>query len=420
MNFNFKSIWLVFVVFLCSCGREIPTADRIITNANIWTGNPEKITVEAMAIAGDSILAVGSNQEILEYRSDKTIVHELDSGFIVPGFIDSHVHFFTGGFNLLSVKLRSAKSPEEFIEKIKAYAETIPEGSWILGGDWDHNNWDATLPHRTWIDSITPGHPVFVRRLDGHMGLANSLAMKLAGIDKNSENVDGGTIDRDSKGNLTGIFRDNAMNFILDSIPPPGEQEFQKALKAAMDYVASRGLTSVHHMAGISYPGEYEALKKARDNELLKTRIYFMHALPEWRALRDELERNGPGDNWLRIGGLKGFVDGSLGSHTAAFFEPYDDKPDDHGLFINSPDSINEQVKLADRAGLQIMIHAIGDSAVHFLLDVYERVAQENEKRDRRFRVEHAQHISSEDVPRFGKLNVIASMQPYHAIDDGR
>lgn len=403
------------LILLASCRNEQTPADMIITNTTIWTGNPEMPFAEAMAVKGDTILAIGTSKEVAGYKDDHTKVLDLNGKFITPGFIDSHLHFLEGGFDVTSVHLRDAKTPEEFIDRIAAYAKSLAPGEWILGGKWDHENWGGTLPSREWIDSVTPDNPVFVSRLDGHMALANSLALKLAGVNNNTADVAGGSMVRDRHGRLTGILKDNAMSLMYDKIPEPTPAQVDTALAHAMRYVASKGVTSVVHMVG-----HLDALEKARDHHALITRLYVAWPLADWQGLVDKIKKEGRGDKWLRIGGLKGFVDGSLGSHTAAFFEPYADAPEKKGFFVNAPEDLYRWISDADKAGLQVMIHAIGDSAVHFLLDTYERVEKENGERDRRFRVEHAQHLIPSDIGRFAGLGVIPSMQPYHCIDDGR
>lgn len=400
---------------LLSCTDRNPKADRIILNADIWTGDQSNPSAQAMAIAGDSLLAVVSNAEIEKYIGPNTEVIDLNGAFVTPGFIDSHVHFLMGGFNLSGVQLRDAKTKEEFISRIKAFAETVPAGTWILGGDWDHENWGGELPTRQWIDAVTPDHPVWITRLDGHMSLANTAALTAAGVDRAVKDVEGGTIVRDANGNLTGIFKDNATNIVDRHVPEPSPEQVDNALQAAMKYVASFGVTSVHHMAG-----HIDALERARKSNNMITRIYAMYPISQWEVLNEKIAREGTGDKWLKVGGLKGFVDGSLGSHTAAFFEPFTDAPSDTGLWVNTPEQLYTWISAADKAGLQLMVHAIGDRAINSLLNIYERVERENGSKDRRFRIEHAQHIAHQDIPRFAALNVIPSMQPYHAIDDGR
>jgi predicted amidohydrolase YtcJ len=412
---------LSIMLVLSACEtNEKPKANLVITNATIWTGNTEQPWAQAMAISGDTLLAVGTVEEIKHYIEDNTIVNDLNGRFVTPGFIDSHVHFLTGGFDLASVQLRDAATPEEFINRVAEFAKTVPEGNWILGGAWNHENWGGELPTKEWIDEVTPNHPVLITRLDGHMSLANSLALKMAGITSQTPDVAGGQIERTATGELTGLLRDNAVTLVGAIIPTPDEAQFSKALHAAMQYVAAKGVTSVHYMAGTTPKGAFEALKNARNNDELITRIYYMYDLENWQALEADIKQSGFGDKWLKIGGLKGFVDGSLGSHTAAFFDPYTDKPTDRGIYLTPQDSLVKYIMAADKAGLQLMVHAIGDEGIHFLLNTFEQAQKENGPRDRRMRIEHAQHIAPADIPRFAQLGIIPSMQPYHAIDDGQ
>jgi hypothetical protein len=414
-RFPYCQIIIALSLAVVSCQNK-QQADMIITNAVIWTGNESQPLAEAMAVSGDTIVAVGTNREILKFEGSNTVVTDMGGKFVAPGFIDSHVHFLQGGLNLTSVQLRDASTPEEFINRIGSYAKTIRPGTWILGGDWDGKGWE-TLPEKGWIDSVTPDNPVFVSRLDGHMGLANSLAMKLAGVDRKVKDIAGGTIVRDLSGNLTGVFKDNAMDLIFGKVPPTSPEENESALIAAMEYFASNGVTSVQ---AVDASGYADAIARVRDRGKLITRVYVMTPIYAWASQRDKITLEGNGDHLVRTGGVKAFVDGSLGSHTAAFIEPYSDLKTDSGFFVNNEEDLYKWISEADRAGLQAVIHAIGDRAINFLLDTYERVGIENGDRDRRFRIEHAQHISPGDIVRFAKLNVIASMQPYHAIDDGR
>ncbi len=324
---------------------------------------------------------------------------------VTPGFVDSHVHFLDGGFGLGSVKLRDAASRAEFVRRIAEFARTAPAGAWVLGGDWDHELWGGELPRRDWIDAVTPDRPVWVNRLDGHMSLANGAALRAAGVTARTPDPPGGTIVRGPGGEPTGILKDNAMELVDRVIPdaPPAAKD--RALEAAMRYAAAQGVTSVVHMGTWE---DLEVFRRAHDAGRLITRIHAAVPLASWQRLRDEVAAHGRGDSWLAIGGLKGFVDGSLGSCTAAFAAPYADAPGNRGT------------SGADRLGLQVIVHAMGDRAIRLQLDIFERVGREDGPRDRRFRVEHAQHLTPADIPRFAALGVIASMQPYHAIDDGR
>lgn len=399
-----------------SSGGEPPVTLAVV-NARVWTGNAQRPWADAIATRGDTIAAVGSSAEVMKAAGDGARVIDVNGAMVVPGFIDSHVHFIDGGFRLSSVQLRDAKTPAEFIARMKAYAATLQPGSWILGGDWDHTVWGGELPRHDWIDSVTPNNPVWVHRLDGHMGLANSAAMRAAGVTSATADVDGGTIVRDSAGEPTGIFKDNAESLIARAVPEPSPELADRALDSAMKYVAEQGVTSVHHMGSW---WDLAVFERAHSADRLSTRIYAMVPLDSWEQLRDTVAARGHGDAWLRIGGLKGFVDGSLGSHTAAMLHPFSDSPHDSGLLVNTPEDLYTWTSGADRAGLQVMVHAIGDRAIRQQLDIYERVEREDGPRDRRFRIEHAQHIAPSDIPRFAVLDVIASMQPYHAIDDGR
>jgi predicted amidohydrolase YtcJ len=372
---------------------------------------------EAVASDGETIVAVGSAADIEPYIGTETEVISVPGGMLVPGLIDAHVHFVTGGSGLASVQLRDAATPEEFVKRIGAFAATLEPGEWVLYGNWDHEMWGGELPRRDWIDAVTSENPVWINRLDGHMALANSLALEAAGVDADSPDIPGGEIVRDQSGSPTGVLKDNAMTLVNEAVPEPGQAQLDREVTAAMAHVAANGVTSVHDMAGWDSLAAY---RRAKDNDSLITRIYSVMPLSDWQRLHEEVGTNGRGDNWLRIGGLKGFMDGSLGSHTAAFFEPFTDAPDDTGLLINDLDDMRSWISEADAADLHVMVHAIGDRAIRSLLDIYLDVAEEHGDRDRRFRIEHAQHIHPDDIGRFRMQNVIASMQPYHAIDDGR
>jgi predicted amidohydrolase YtcJ len=387
-----------------------------VVNARVWTGDSTRPWADAIAVRGDRIATVGSSASIRKMAGDARVI---DAGgqMVVPGFIDAHVHFVAGGFRLSSVQLRDAKTPAEFIARIKAFAATAPAGAWITGGDWDHERWGGELPRRDWIDSVTPDNPVWVNRLDGHMALANSAALRAAKVTRASRDVAGGTIVRDARGEPTGVFKDNAMDAVDSALPDPPAELEDRALDAAMAYVAEQGVTSVHHMGSWR---DLAIFERARHANRIATRIYAAVPLATWERLRDTVAARGRGDSWVRIGLLKGFVDGSLGSHTAAMLQPFTDVPTDTGLFVNMPENLYQWVSGADKAGLHVTVHAIGDKAIRTQLDIFERVAKENGPRDRRFRIEHAQHIAPPEMARFGQLGVIASMQPYHAIDDGR
>jgi predicted amidohydrolase YtcJ len=415
---------LPFVAALAACRVSVtpnssvaPTTTLAIVNARVWTGDPRRPWADAVAVAGDRIGVVGSSAEVMKTVSGATRVVDARGQMLLPGFIDAHVHFMSGGFSLTSVQLRDARTRAEFVLRIKAHASKLPPGAWMLEGNWDHQNWGGDLPRAAWIDSVTPHTPVLIQRLDGHMSLANSAAMRAAGITRDTKDVSGGEIVRDESGNPTGIFKDNAAELVGRVVPDPLPAQEDSALDAAMRHVAEQGVTSIHNMGSWR---DLDVFRRAHAGGRLRTRIYSAVPLATWERLRDTVKARGRGDAWFRIGALKGFVDGSLGSHTAAMLEPFTDTPRDTGLFVTPPETIYRWTKGADAAGLHVVIHAIGDRANRVLLDTYERVMRENGPRDRRFRVEHAQHLAPPEIGRFGRLGVIPSMQPYHAIDDGR
>jgi len=397
------------------------TADIMITGGVVWTGlssgGPQR---GAVAIARGKILAVGDSAELARYVGPRTEVVRADGGLVLPGLADAHTHFTDGGFQLASLDLRDAATPQEFVRRIAAFAQTRKRGEWILGGDWDHTLWrGAPLPRHEWIDSVTPDNPVFVNRLDGHEALANAAAMKAAGVTRGTAAPAGGEIVRDARtGEPIGIFKDRALDLIGRAIPPPSPEQRDSALARALAHAASLGVTATAHMsASWEDLASYRRLERA-GRLTLRVAVYL--PLESWRTVADTVGRLGPGDDWVKIGGLKGYMDGSAGSRTAYFFQPYSDSAGYSGLLQHPEADMRQWIGAADAAGLQIAVHAIGDRANAILLAIYDSVARAHGPRDRRFRVEHAQHLRPEDIPLFGKLGVIPSMQPYHAIDDGR
>jgi predicted amidohydrolase YtcJ len=395
--------------------------DTIIVNAIVHTMDSKQPIAEAVAIYGNRIVAVGANSDIRKLAGSTTRVIDAKKRLVLPGFNDAHTHFLSGGFQLSSVDLRDANTPQEFATRIKNFAAKLPKGRWITGGDWDHERWpDANLPTKDLIDGFTPETPVFVNRLDGHMALANSLALKLADVTRQTPDPAGGVIVRDKTGEPTGILKDAAQSFVWKVVSPSSFDEKLAAARAATKYAAKLGVTSVQDMSAGNDVGVYQTLL---DRGELKTRIYAVSPLPAWERLAKTGVRAHFGGDMLRVGGLKGFADGSLGSTTALFYERYKDDPSTSGIAgdeMYPEGAMLTRVREADRAGLQILIHAIGDRANDLILGIYEEVERENGDRDRRFRIEHAQHLRSQDIPRFARDKVIASMQPYHAIDDGR
>ncbi len=417
MKLKIYAVFLSLILFV-SADAQTLTADLIIVNANVRTMDASKPNAEAVAVMGNRIIAVGTNKDVRALSGANTRILDAKGKLVLPGFNDSHVHFLDGGLQLSSVDLRDAKSPQEFTLRIKNFAAKLPKGRWITGGVWDHENWSpANLPTKELIDAVTPDNPVFIIRLDGHMALANTLALKLATVNKDTQTPAGGEIVRDAQGNPTGVLKDAAMNFVYAVMPADSFERKLEAIQAATDYAASVGVTSVQDMsAGTDVAVYQELIRQGK----LKTRIYAVSTLSDWQRWNKTGVRRAFGSEMLRVGGLKGFADGSLGSTTAWFYEPYLDAPNSTGLASDEMPKTYDNVSGADRADLQVMIHAIGDRANDEILKIYEKVEKENGTRDRRFRIEHSQHLNVDLIKRFAANKIVASMQPYHAIDDGR
>ncbi len=394
-------------------------ADIVVVNANIHTMDTARPLARSLAVLGGKIVRVGSDADTKPLIGPATRVIDAGGKTVIPGFNDAHLHFISGGMQLGLIDLRDARSREEFAARIKEYSAKLKPGEWILGGNWDHENWTPNdLPTRQLIDAAAPNNPVFVERLDGHMGVANSLALKLAGVTKETKDVDGGLIVRDANGEPTGVLKDTAMGIVDRIIPPSSTAQLTAAAIAATDHAASLGVTSVQDMSAGKAVSIYQELIRAGR---LKTRIYAGNALFDRQGLEDVGLQSAFGSPMLRVGSLKGFADGSLGSRTAWFFEPYNDDPSTSGIpRAEVLTTMKAAVADADKHGLQVMIHAIGDRSNATILDIYESVIREDGPRDRRFRIEHSQHLRPQDIPRFAKLGVVASMQPVHLTDDGR
>lgn len=399
-----------------------PSADLIVTNARVWTVDKARPTAEAVAVLGDRLVAVGSNAEIEAWRAPATKVIDAGGKLLLPGFNDAHVHFVGGGYQLDAVQLNDAVSTDEFVRRLAERAKRTPKGEWIQGGDWDETKWNPVqLPTAALIDTVTPNNPVFLGRYDGHSALANSIALRLAGITSRTPDPPGGTIVRDSHGNPTGDLKDAAMSLVDKVIPPLSREQRMRAIRRALEHAASLGVTSVQHMDP-DY-ADIAAYAELLQSGELTTRIY---AAPLIDGVDDQVKigvRHAFGDAWLRIGAVKAFADGSLGSGTAYFFSPYSDEPGSHGLLSGEMQPLSlmlDRMMKADAADIQICTHAIGDRAISTILDLYTEVVKAHHSMDRRLRIEHAQHMAEKDFDRFAQLNVIASMQPYQAIDDGR
>lgn len=382
-----------------------------LENGRIWTGDG---FVSSVVVEGNRIVTVDDS-------SGPGPVIDLQGRLAMPGFIDNHTHFIRGSLELSRVRLRDAQTPEELARRIGAHAETLEAGQWITGGAWDEQQWTPyRMPDRALIDAGTPDHPVFVGRADMHMALANTLALQLAGISRETPDPPGGTIVRDANGEPNGLLKDTAMTMVSAIIPPPSIDERVAAARVGLAEAARAGLTSFCDM-GMSAEAYADLRAYARlDREgALTSRVNLYTPIRDYERLKDLGVEKRFGSGRLRIGGLKGFSDGSLGSSTAAFFEPFEGDACNCGLVMEEMENgaMARWVADADAHDLQIALHAIGDRANDQVLSLFESLPN---ARERRFRIEHAQHLNAELIARFGKSGVIASMQPHHAIDDGR
>ncbi|MGH9580977.1 MAG: amidohydrolase, partial [Terriglobales bacterium] len=402
--------------------QEPPAADLVILNARVWTVDRERPEAEAVAVLGERIVSVGSNDQVKAWRGPRTRVIDAGGLRLLPGFNDAHVHFANGGRQLDKVNLKDAATPEEFVRRIAEQVEKTPRGEWVLGGNWDHENWTPVeLPTRHMIDGVSPTTPVFVSRYDGHMALANSAALRLATVTAQTPDPPGGVIVRDAKGQPTGALKDAAMGYVQRVIPPKTREQRTRAIRRALAHARSLGVTSVQEM--YSEYEDFAIYAQLAEAGELPVRIYAVPALATWDRLALIGVRRAFGSTFLRTGALKESSDGSLGSTTAYFFDPYNDAPETRGLLgpgMHPISRVRGRMLEADAAGLQLCIHAIGDQAISTVLDLFEDVIRANGPRDRRLRIEHAQHMATKDFDRFAAQHVIASMQPYHAIDDGR
>lgn len=397
-------------------------AALLLVNGKIWTGDLQHPEVQAIAISGDRVAAVGTDEQILKLNDGRIPVFDLRGRRVLPGFDDAHVHFLQGGEALTGPQLRSAKSAKEFRDVLGEYTKHQPRGHWILNGNWDNENWkDTSYPTHDLIDPVTRHWPVYVSRMDGHMGLANQLALEKAGVDKNTKDVPGGVIVRDAKGNPTGLLKDAAQELVERVIPPPSHDEIRDAIRSAEAYANAQGVTSVQDMSAA--PEVLRVYQELLHDGELTVRISGHQPLMHWEHLADVGISADFGNEWLHVGGVKGFADGSVGARTALFLKPYSDDDKNCGIpsaELADPKQMWHNIESADKAGLQIAVHAIGDKANHEILNMYERLEFDRGDRDRRLRIEHAQHLTPSDIRRFADLHVIASMQPYQVIDDGR
>jgi predicted amidohydrolase YtcJ len=415
-----KKLFVIIMLLTNITFSQDEKAGLAIINGKVWTVDKKMPSAQAIAIKDDKIIFVGSNDEVKKLTDKNTRIIDAEGKLILPGFIDDHTHFSYGGSQLLGINLRDAATEEEFAKRIKEYADKYP-GKWITGGDWDHELWTgANLPYKELIDKYTPNTPVFVSRFDGHMALANSCALKIAGIDKSTPSQKGGTIVKDPKtGEPTGILKDEAMGLVNIKIPNATREEKTKYIEEALNHAATLGITSIQDVSSLEDVSIYRELEKTGK---LTLRLYCRIPIEQYKTLLTQktiIDKES--NSFIKMGVLKAFADGSVGSSTALFFEPYLQDTTTRGLAMEMLQN-GELEKLSiecDKNKYQISIHAIGDSANSAVLDIFEKIVKENPSWDRRFRIEHAQHLHPKDFKRYKDLNVIASAQPYHCIDDG-
>jgi predicted amidohydrolase YtcJ len=405
---------LVAPGMLLAAAAELDTA---YVNGRVWTGVSGAPMGTAVGIVGSRIAAVDESA-VRRKIGKRTRVVDLKGAFVVPGFVDGHTHFLLAAATLTPPDLRQARTREEFTRRVGEAARQLPSGEWMRGGSWDAELWGGELPTRQWIDAVTPQTPVALARLDQHMWLVNSLGLRLAGIDRNTPEPAGGRIVRDAAGEPTGIVIDTGQGLVERVIPPLSDAAVEKVMRVGIQHGLRNGVTQAHSM-GLDWD-THNALLRLRAKGETDMRFFSFVPLSDWEKMADIVKREGRGDDWVRWGGMKGLADGSLGSRTALFHRPYDDAPGSRGIRVNTLEHLREWVLQADRRNLNVSVHAIGDEANDDILDLYADIAKTNGPRDRRFRVEHAQHLTPAAIPRFARQQVIASVQPYHAIDDGR
>ena len=403
---------------MMSCGSH--GGDVVFINGKVWTVNEKKPEAEAVVVKGDRIVFVGNNRKASRWIGPETRVVDLTGRLLLPGFNDAHVHFSDGGFSLIQLKLRGAEDRQDFAGRIGVYVRDLPRGAWATGGNWDHEAWpDKRYPDRWLVDPFTKDHPILVNRLDGHVALANSRALQIARITKTTPDPVGGFIERDPKtGEPTGILKDTAMELVSKHIPATPDSVRLKAVTAALKHAAELGITSVQDMSAEHDYHLYQEL--LRTNRLSCRILAVMPIETHAERLFEQGVGVHSGDSMLRIGSIKNFADGSMGAGSALFFEPYTDEPSTSGLSIYPKDRLMALVENGHSKGLQVITHAIGDKANRWVLDAYEAAIRKTGPKGLRHRIEHAQVVLPEDLPRFAELGVIASIQPSHCIDDMR
>jgi predicted amidohydrolase YtcJ len=413
-------VLLLLVASVATPDAGAQTADTIIHHAKIYTVNAKQPWAEALAIHGDKIIAVGTEAEVEKFRNPKTKTIDANGQLVLPGFVDCHIHFLDGSLSLGRVNLEGAKDVADIQQRLREYAAKHPGKDWILGRGWDYAMFGATaLPDKKYLDELFPDRPAYLEGYDGHTYWANSKALMLAGITKDTPNPPNGIIVRDSAtGEATGALKEAAHGLVGKIVPKPTRTEKLEALRAGMKWANEHGLTRVHSAGGdFEELARFDQLRRQKQQTLRFYIAYFLDP-PELRPAdieQIESARKKYADDWISGGAVKMMVDGVIESQTAAMLEPYTDDPSLKGKLFWDPDKYKAAVAELDKRGLQLFTHAIGDYGVRTALDAYENAEKVNGTKDRRPRIEHIETIQTIDIPRFGKLGVIASMQPLHS-----
>jgi predicted amidohydrolase YtcJ len=404
-----------------SSERGEALADLVLSDGTIYTVDPAQPRAQATAIREGEIVAVGSNDAVKKWIGPKTRVLDLHGRFAMPGFNDAHTHLASGGMAKLEANFEGAASLAEFQRRLRNALKNYKPGEWITGRGWDHTLWPEKRFPACWdLDADSKDHPMIFGRVDGHVAVANSLALKIAGIAKDTPDPQGGRIMRDPRtGEPTGLLEeDAAMSLVYRKVPPPGPEQRRRGIEMALAEAVSYGVTSIQDYSTWQ---DFLIYRELKNEGKLPLRITEWLTFTEPLAKLEEERREGATtDPWLKTGSLKAFMDGSLGSRTAAMLAPYSDDPSTSGILRMDPKQLDEMSIERDKAGFQLYFHAIGDRANRVALDAFAAVLAANGPRDRRDRIEHAQVVAPEDFARFAKLHVIASMQPCHLLDDER
>jgi len=417
------------LVISCLCadlalaqGQASTVADTVVTNARIYTVNSKQPWAEALAITGDKILAVGSAKDVAPYRGPATKVIDAGGRLMLPGFTDCHIHFMDGSMGLTQVDLNGTKSIAEIQKRVKEYAATHPKEPWITGMGWTYPTFGpSALPDKKFLDEVVAARPVYLVAFDGHSSWANSKALALAGINRETPDPPNGKIVRDEKGEATGALKESAGDLVSKLLPKPSREERLAALRLGIHEANKFGLVRVHSAGqDFEWLDLYDELRRSGE---LTVRFYVAYFLDPPQLTPDAIEkieqaRRTYRDEWISGGVVKTMLDGVIEAHTAAMLAPYSDDPTQSGKLFWDPAKYKEAVTELDRRGLQIFTHAIGDKAVRLALDAYQEAAEANHTQDARPRIEHIETITAQDIPRFGKLSVIASFQPLHAYPD--